>query len=408
MKKLYLSDLHIGNGTTKDSFSFDKELVELLNSAAEDNYDEMIIVGDGLEFISAVNLNLSDMDHYFRKIDDLDGAIIDEIEQHHKEVFDAFRNFSKSSKIKYIIGNHDSYLLFNKKLRKSLIEILGGEESVDILPYYFDDEMKIFCVHGNQYDIINRYTYDRKNDKILPTFGEYMSHYMKENFDYLLIEKNVPKEVLEDYHNVHPTLDVFHWFNYIRNDKNIPINLFELWTNAFANMIKSDYAKKWMKVNYPGLRFLSNFFVNKIGGMKLGDFVVRMVMAVRTLKRTDYMYEMAQSLLGALGLKAFKKVVDEQLYLCYGNSSPTIVPGELKGCIMGHNHKYCAKIVTVDGEKKFYINTGTWKPVVELIDGKNDKGFEQRIELTYVIIEKEDDNYNIQTIHTRKLQGISI
>jgi hypothetical protein len=75
---------------------------------------------------------------------------------------------------------------------------------------------------------------------------------------------------------------------------------------------------------------------------------------------------------------------------------------------MGHNHKYCAKIVTVDGEKKFYINTGTWKPVVELIDGKNDKGFEQRIELTYVIIEKEDDNYNIQTIHTRKLQGISI
>jgi len=54
-------------------------------------------------------------------------------------------------------------LLFNEKLRKSLIEKLGGEERVEILPYYFDDEMKIFCVHGNQYDIINRYTYDKKN-----------------------------------------------------------------------------------------------------------------------------------------------------------------------------------------------------------------------------------------------------
>ncbi|TYB80830.1 MAG: hypothetical protein FXF54_15010 [Kosmotoga sp.] len=408
MKKLYLSDLHIGNGTTRDAFSFDKELAELLNSASEDNYDEMIIVGDGLELMSAVNVKLDDIDQYFRIVDGLDERVIDEIEQHHKVVFDAFRNFSRNSRIKYIIGNHDSYLLFNEKLRKRLIEKLGGEGRVEILPYYFDNEMKIFCVHGNQYDIINRYTYDKKNEKILFSFGEYMSHYMKENFDYLLIEKNIPEEVLEDYHNVHPTLDVFHWFNYVRNDRNIPINLFELWTNTFAKMIKSDYAKEWMKVNYPGLRFLSNFFVNKIGGMKLGDFVIRVVMAVRTLKRTDYMYEIAQSLLGALGMNAFKKAVNEELYLCYGDSSPVIVPGELKGCIMGHNHKYCAKIVTVDGEKKFYINTGTWKPVVELIDGKSDKGFEQRIELTYVIIEKEDDNYNIETIHTRKLKGISI
>ncbi len=408
MKKLYLSDLHIGNGTTRDAFDFDKELASLVNSAAEDNYVEMVIVGDGLELLNVVDFDLSDLDHYFSKIANFDEAIIDEIEQHHKEVFEAFKHFSKKSKIKYIIGNHDSCLLFNDKLRKRLIEKLGGKESVEILPYYFDNEMKIFCVHGNQYDIINRFIYDKKNEIILPTFGEYMSHYMKENFDYLLIEKNVPKEVLENYHNVHPTLDVFHWFNYIRNDKNITINLFDFWTESFAKMLKSDFAKKWMKVNYPALRFLSNFFVNRIGGMKLGDFVVRIVMAMRTLKRTDYMYRVAKSLLGSQGQNAFKKAVDEEYYLCYGNNSPAIVPGELKGCIMGHNHKYCSRIVTVDGEKKFYINTGTWKPVVELIDGKSDKGFEQRTELTYVKIEKDNDNYNIQTIHTRELQGISI
>ncbi|MFW6121786.1 MAG: hypothetical protein ACOC80_12955, partial [Petrotogales bacterium] len=375
---------------------------------AEDNYDEMIIVGDGLELLDVVGLELSDLDNYFSNIANFDEAIIDEIEQHHKEVFEAFRHFSKKCKIKYIIGNHDSYLLFNDKLRKGLIEKLGGKEKVEILPYYFDNEMKIFCVHGNQYDIINRFIYDKKNEIILPTFGEYMSHYMKENFDYLLIEKNVPKEVLENYHNVHPTLDVFHWFNYIRNDKDIAINLFDLWTETFAKMLKSDFAKKWLKVNYPILRFLSNFFVNRIGGMKLGDFVVRMVMGVRTLKKTDYMYRVAKSLLGAQGHKAFRKTVDEEYYLCYGDNSPVIVPGELKGCIMGHNHKYCSRVITVDGEKKFYINTGTWKPVVELIDGKSDKGFEQRIELTYVKIEKDNDNYNIQTIHTKELQGISI
>ncbi|MFO7880979.1 MAG: hypothetical protein R6U52_00385 [Kosmotogaceae bacterium] len=408
MKKLYLSDLHIGNGTTRDAFNFDKELANLLNAAAEDNYDEMIIVGDGLELLNVVDMKLSDIDSYFSEIDSFGETVIDEIEQQHKEVFEAFRHFSKKSKIKYIIGNHDSYLLFNKKLRDRLVEKLGGEEVVEILPYYFDSDMKIFCVHGNQYDIINRFTYDKKNDVILPTFGEYMSHYMKENFDYLLIEKNIPKEVLENYHNVHPTLDVFHWFNYISNDKNISINLFDLWTENFAYMLKSDFAKKWMKVNYPTLRFLSNFFVNRIGGMKLGDFVVRMVMVVRTLKRTDYMYRIAQSLLGAKGQKSFKKAIDKEYYRCYGDNVPAIVPGELKGCIMGHNHKYCARIVTVDGENKFYINTGTWKPVVEIIDGKSDKGFEQRIELTYVIVEKTNVDYNIQTIHTRKLQGISI
>ncbi len=33
MKKLYLSDLHIGDGTLKDDFKFDSDLIELILSS---------------------------------------------------------------------------------------------------------------------------------------------------------------------------------------------------------------------------------------------------------------------------------------------------------------------------------------------------------------------------------------
>ena len=49
LKKLYLSDLHIGDRTLKDDFKFDSDLVELILSSKEKAFREIIIVGDGLE-----------------------------------------------------------------------------------------------------------------------------------------------------------------------------------------------------------------------------------------------------------------------------------------------------------------------------------------------------------------------
>jgi UDP-2,3-diacylglucosamine pyrophosphatase LpxH len=44
MKKLYLSDLHIGDGTLKDDFKFDEDLIELIESSSKKNFNEIVIV----------------------------------------------------------------------------------------------------------------------------------------------------------------------------------------------------------------------------------------------------------------------------------------------------------------------------------------------------------------------------
>lgn len=406
LKKLYLSDLHIGDGTLKDDFKFDSDLLELILSSKEKAFREIIIVGDGLELLTSEFVKKRGLLPFDQLIDQLDVSIIDVIENRHREVFRAFREFTKSGRLIYVVGNHDSFLLFNEGLRKRLTEFLGDSESVQIQPYYLDREFKTLALHGNQYDIVNRFFKDRRSGELMQPFGDYMARFMMKNFDKCLLRKELPEQAVRDYQNIHPTLDVFQWFDFIRRVYDVDSDLQDEWARQFLLMLKSDAAQRWIDASWPMLKVIEGLFINKHGGMKLGSLMVRMVMAFRKLKKTDNLYKQGRRLLGAEGKKGFRKAMNNEFFLMYGDKAPAIVPGDLKGVIMGHNHRHVLRMISSNGEEKFYANTGTWKPVVEMIDDDPRNGFARRVELGYITIEIVSNEFLVESKHIKKLSGL--
>ncbi|KUK66940.1 MAG: Uncharacterized protein XE02_0178 [Mesotoga infera] len=408
VKKLYLSDLHIGDGTLKDDFKFDSDLVELISSSKEKRFSEIIIVGDGLELLTSEFVKSRGLLTFEELLKEIDESILEVIERKHEEVFKAFRDFTERGRLIYVVGNHDSLLLFNNRLRTRLKEMLGEAGKVEIVPYYLDREFNTIALHGNQYDIVNRFFRDRKSGQLLQPFGDYLARFMMKNFDNCLLRTELPEQAIRDYQNIHPTLDVFEWFDYIRRFYDVDSDLQEEWSRQFFLLLKSNEAERWIDANWPVLKVIEGLFVNKHGGMKLGSLMVRLVMAFRKFKKTDNLYRQGRRLLGAEGKKGFHKAMNNEYFLMYGDTAPPVVPGELKGVIMGHNHRHVLRMISSNGEEKFYANTGTWKPVVEIIDDDPRNGFARRIELGYITIEMISNEFLVQSKHIKMLSGLRL
>ena len=73
---------------------------------------------------------------------------------------------------------------------------------------------------------------------------------------------------------------------------------------------------------------------------------------------------------------------------------------------MGHNHRHVLRMISSNGEEKFYANTGTWKPVVEMIDDDPRNGFARRVELGYITIEIVSNEFLVESKHIKKLSGL--
>ncbi|MBT1247422.1 MULTISPECIES: metallophosphoesterase [unclassified Thermosipho (in: thermotogales)] len=366
-KYLFLSDLHVGDGKEKDDFEQDYYFEKLLKDFSDNSNISLFIVGDVFEFVESkltLEINLS---NYEKAIKSIPENIIDEYEKNHPSVFSALRKIGKNGKIYYIVGNHDYYLLKNKKLSERLLEKIPN---LYIKPYYYDERLKLLVIHGNQFDPVNRFSINSNTGELVPPLGEYIVKYMMKNFDSKI---DLPKQIVKDYDNVRPTLDLFDWFNVISKKYDLGIDLLRFWIDEFLNMMKTSEAKKWMKVNYPFWSKFSKVFLNDFGGIKFGEFIIRIVMHFRTLKKTDYLSKKA------------KKILSEKLDLgkyMVGYDFQNDI-GKVNGIVMGHIHKHNFKVFTTSNSPKFYINCGSWKPVVEKIKGRV---FHKKNELFYAVL----------------------
>ena len=122
--KIFISDLHLGDGSRTDDFHRDKELLEFLQFV-EAEAQELIILGDFLELWQA----------------DLDKVLFV-----HSEVINRLLSLKNKIKITYCIGNHD-YIPFAKFL----------DLDMGLSLEYRDAENRIVAEHGYKYDIFNRY-----------------------------------------------------------------------------------------------------------------------------------------------------------------------------------------------------------------------------------------------------------
>lgn len=384
---LFLSDLHIGDGSSKDDFKYDDIFEKTINDFSNFANIELFIVGDGLELLETSRVSQFGLVNFEEFIKKLDVDLILEIEKRHPKVFNALRKFGKNNKIHYVIGNHDYYILKNSKLQEKLRELIPN---LEIEPYYYDEYLNLLVIHGNQFDPVNRFTINNKSGEIVPPLGDYIVRYMMINFDKKL-EEFIPDYVISDYDNVRPTVDLFDWFEIITKTYDLNIDLLETWLTEFLKMMRSFEAKEWMKSNYPFLSFFSKLFLNKVGGVKFGEILVRLTMNVRKFKNTDYLLRKANKILSG-SINVNNHIV--------GYESEKEI-GNIDGIVMGHIHRNNFKIFNIENKPKFYINCGSWKPVVEKLK-KN--VFQRKNELFYSLL-TFDGNIEITTATINNLKS---
>jgi len=120
IKKIFISDIHLGDGSKTEDFHRDKEMLSFLDFVEKES-EELIIGGDLFELWQAK---------------------LEKILFCHKEVVNKLLTLSRRIKVTYVIGNHD-YIPF--------IRLVGS--GIGIQKEYRDEKNKLICEHGNQYDI---------------------------------------------------------------------------------------------------------------------------------------------------------------------------------------------------------------------------------------------------------------
>ncbi len=122
--KIFISDLHLGDGSRTDDFHRDEEFLEFLKFV-EKEAEELIIVGDLFELWQA----------------DLDRVLF-----RHSEIARKLLSLKSKIGLTYVIGNHD-YIPFERFIN----------EGLGISLEYRDNEAGIVAEHGHKYDMFNRY-----------------------------------------------------------------------------------------------------------------------------------------------------------------------------------------------------------------------------------------------------------
>lgn len=171
--KIVLSDLHLGSGpflhsgerNMKESFYFDRELIELINFFSEEKYldapVELILNGDILDFLTV---------HYKERYlnfvsENLALYKLKQIIKGHSKVFEALIEFvSKPNKtITYQVGNHDADFFF-PKLREHFIQHIGQGVYNDRVQFiyaepFYEVEGRVQIHHGHQFEAMHNFNY---------------------------------------------------------------------------------------------------------------------------------------------------------------------------------------------------------------------------------------------------------
>jgi len=149
-----VSDLHVGAGDYLDEFNQDQAFKDFLESIAKRKGSELIINGDFIDFV-AVTLE-KDTVRPFSRLGCTEGESLRKLErvlEAHPSFFRALRAFiEKGHRLVLIPGNHDIDL-FWPEVRDRLVEELGAPDSDHFHfessgVYRVDD---LYVEHGNQY-----------------------------------------------------------------------------------------------------------------------------------------------------------------------------------------------------------------------------------------------------------------
>lgn len=404
MQRVFLSDLHIGDGFLDDNFSFDDELTTLLESfSSTDIQTELVLLGDGFELLASKAVRDMGLCPFEEVCENIPPFVIDQILTQHPKVFSALKKFLKRHQLTYVVGNHDYYFLTKKALQIRVNELLAEGEGIHFVPYFYDPLWGVFAFHGSNFDVVNRFGKEKKTGVMIPPIGDYMARYMMIHFRERARNEDIPFSIVEDFDDVRPNIDFFEWIKYIKETYHLGIDLAEIWMTECIKMLRTATAKSWMKRNYPKVHKLSGLFVNDWGGVQLGRFLIEVASKLRQLRRTDYMRKKAKQILLHGAENESDRFVESDFWgFC---DLPAIDYQTLNGVLFGHRHKFDHVFYPYKGQNKFYINTGTWRKVIERGNRKDMEKFVRRSEFSYVILREQAGDLSVQTLNNSKIRN---
>jgi UDP-2,3-diacylglucosamine pyrophosphatase LpxH len=166
--KVFLSDLHLGDGKERDDFQFHLEFDDLVRKLAREfKKIEMILLGDIFDFIRTQKYyEFEGLPHPEVKL-----KVMEDIMEQHVPFFETLRYFTgkKSRRLRYVIGNHD----FGATLDPRLLEMIREKFGLILTPesYYRNEPLEIWAEHGHRYDIVNN-TFNQDGTPIPYSLGD--------------------------------------------------------------------------------------------------------------------------------------------------------------------------------------------------------------------------------------------
>ena len=404
MQRLFASDLHIGDGFFNDNFSLDEEfssMLELVSSTGKAT--ELVLLGDIFELLESKMVRDMGLCTFEEVCEGIDAGVIDQIFARHSKVCFSLKKFLRTNRIIYVVGNHDYYFLTRKDLRDRVNEYLSEGEGISFVPYFYDRHWGVFGYHGSNFDVSNRFGKEKKTGHLIPPIGDYMARYMMIHFRERLQDERVPSSIVEDFDDIRPNTDVFDWVKYIKETYHIGIDLAELWMSELIKMLQTASVQDWVKMSYPKAHKLSGLFVNNQRGIRLGRFMIGIVTKLRKLRRTDYMRQKAKKVLLGSVQKETERFQESDFWgFC---DLPEIDYERLSGVLFGHRHRFDSVMYTVNGQNRFYINTGTWRNVIERGSKRDQEKFVKRTEYSYALVNDDEGILRIQTIMNSKIRN---
>lgn len=386
---VFISDVHIGDGSNHDTFDADNELIAVLDKLDREDVG-LVLNGDFFELLQIA-----------------EGNKIKKIMDGHKKLFDRLKAFAKKHKVYFVAGNHDQELCWNKELQAELKKANIEYQKEICFEHIFSNGAKIYAEHGNQLDSQNRF-----------------------------IDMNDPKETPVGHHMV---LDVL---NKMKRASDMP------WLKDLQNVRPLELAPWWLfsKYFYHELSYLLKLFVIPL---MIGYLITRLIPVVLLLHFLGFatidallslpttvivilivlaFTDLSLMFLGMLvylvkrdifkTLKRFGFKRSDELIRTKQSKYHELMKDMLKGnntygikkkldadlIVLGHSHKACVEKMKVGTKEKAYANSGTWQRSYVKINSRFrlPPVFIPRYKLTYVKVTQENKGVRVELFEEKK------
>jgi UDP-2,3-diacylglucosamine pyrophosphatase LpxH len=234
--KLFLSDLHLGDGKERDDFQFHQEFDELVRKlSGQFKKVEMVLLGDVFDLIRTQKYyEFEGLPHPEVKL-----RVMEDITEQHVPFFETLKYFTgkRGNSLRYVIGNHDFGFYLDPRLQAIIRENFG----LDLTPEtcYRDESLGIWAEHGHRYDIINN-TFNKDGTPIDYCLGDkIVVEIVDRFFDEVgkrQGELGIDPAVINDLDNVRPQSAIANWLDSIDEEG----HLRQSYNDTIANFLVSN------------------------------------------------------------------------------------------------------------------------------------------------------------------------